>query len=77
MSDRLWAVGWPCPRGRHTHGVCAAAGLRPGPLGLLRAQDGIPDEEREGAGQLLVGLGRTVLAAQQELGPLPETQGQA
>lgn len=70
-------MGWPCPRGRHTHCVCAAAGLRPGSLGLLLAQDGVPDEEGEGAGQLLVWLARTVLAAQREPGLLPETQGQA
>lgn len=66
--------GWHLPLvGSHTHRVCAAAGICPGSLGLFQAQDGVPDEEREGASQLLIWFSRTALAAQRELGLLQGT----
>lgn len=56
--------------GSHTHCICAATGLCPGLLELFLAQDSVPDEDREGARQLLIQFSHTVLAAQRELGLL-------
>lgn len=59
-----------CHCGKPTHCICAATGLCPGLLELFLAQDRVPDEDREGTGQLLIQFSHTVLATQRELGLL-------